>query len=81
MSKYQRKPEIVEATQWLKMGDHPAVVEIPVFFRSYNRDGKSGFVNGDYPLFVRPGSWIVTDSTGIHVMSDTKFREMYEVME
>jgi hypothetical protein len=25
--KYRKKPVVIEATQWFKMGDHPAVVE------------------------------------------------------
>lgn len=28
MAKYIKRPIIVEATQWFKMGDHPAVQEV-----------------------------------------------------
>lgn len=57
--KFRKKPVVIEATQWFKMGDHPAVYE----------GGLSGcyFVEtleGEHR--VRPGDWIITGVKGEH---------------
>ena len=57
--KYRKKPVVVEATQWFKHGDHPAVYK--------------GHMSG-YPMiptlegamFVEVGDWIITGVKGEH---------------
>ena len=55
MAKYRKKPVIIEATQWNKMGDHPSV------------DYKEGLGYGIHTLegrmAVTPGDYIIT---GVH---------------
>lgn len=65
MSKYRKKPVTIEAVQWFKDGDHPAV-------RIHQTGGQS-FVNGwayietlEGPLLVKPGDWIITGVKGEH---------------
>lgn len=58
--KYRKKPVIVEATQWVKLGDHPAVREC-VFGKSY---GWIDTLEGGH--IVSPGDWIITGVAGEH---------------
>ena len=69
MPKYQRKPEIVTATQWFKLGDHPSVYVLKEWYRL----GKT--YEG---AWVHPSDWIVESPTSTHVMSDVDFKEKYE---
>lgn len=83
MPKYQRKPEIIEATQWFKMGDHPDVTELTRSNEICFCDacGKTNREHGKLnPGFRRvcPGDWIVTNSKGVSVMSDKEFRDKFE---
>jgi len=58
MARYVKKPVVIEAVQWFKPGDHPAVLA----------DGAadaSGYI--DTPegrLKVTPGDWIITGVAG-----------------
>ena len=59
--KYRKKPVVIEATQWFKDGDHPAVVsgklsEMPVFWINT--------LEGE--MYVTPGDWIITGVKGEH---------------
>lgn len=61
MAKYRKKPVVIEAVQWFKMGDHPAVHEatlsgMPVFIIET--------LEGDH--LVTPGDWIITGVKGEH---------------
>ena len=58
MGMYRKKPVIIEATQWFKMGDHPAVTE---FVRGY---GWVKTLEGGHT--VTPGDWIITGVHGEH---------------
>lgn len=76
--KYRKKPVVIEATQWFKMGDHPAV--IPLGFTKAMQIGlalgaasegippsKLGWVptlEGGH--VVCPGDWIITGVKGEH---------------
>jgi hypothetical protein len=56
--KYRKKPVVIEATQWFKMGDHPAV-------------GQNGATKGiiqtlEGLMTVTPGDWIITGVKGEH---------------
>lgn len=62
---YRKKPVVIEATRWFKLGDHPAVVETPDWI-----------VGGGHPRgwvetlegghIVTPGDWIITGVKGEH---------------
>jgi len=57
--KYRKKPVVIEATQWFKMGDHPHVIEItlsgmPLF----------GIDTLEGGHIVTPGDWIITGVAG-----------------
>jgi hypothetical protein len=64
--KFRKKPVVIEATQWFKNGDHPAVM--PGW--TYNEvEGKKHFafietLEGDH--IVTPGDWIITGVKGEH---------------
>jgi hypothetical protein len=80
MPKYRHKPIIVDAIQWFKLGDHPAVIPMPEIFYNYQNQtfSKGYFADGHYPEFVSPGDWVITNSTSTFIMSDKKFKETYE---
>lgn len=57
--KFRKKPVVIEATQWFKDGDHPAVVPgklsgMPVFWVE-TLEG---------PMYVSPGDYIITGVVG-----------------
>lgn len=62
---FRKKPVVIEATQWFKDGDHPAV-------KIWDRGGhvyKNGTalietLEGDH--HVTPGDWIITGVKGEH---------------
>jgi hypothetical protein len=58
MSRYLKKQVAVEAVQWFKHGDHPAVL---------TESAADGFGYIDTPegrLRVEPGDWIITGIAG-----------------
>jgi len=58
MARYQKKPVVVEAVQWFKHGDHPAVF-------ADSPDDVFGYI--DTPegrLTVQPGDWVITGVAG-----------------
>jgi hypothetical protein len=59
--KFRKKPVVIEAVQWFKMGDHPAVLE------SQGNDGPYPFIDTlEGPHLVTPGDWIITGVKGEH---------------
>jgi hypothetical protein len=72
MARYRRIPEIVEAVQWFKHGDHPAVHrtaydEVPGFKKAIvvPPDHPSGYLdtlNGRQ--CITAGDWIILDEQG-----------------
>jgi hypothetical protein len=77
--KYRKKPVVIEATQWFKHGDHPAVVPYP---SQDNLAGKGWIrtLEGDHT--VTPGDWIITGVKGEHYPCKPDIFEMtYEVAE
>lgn len=63
MAKYCKKPVVIEATQWFKMGDHPAVTMQPTL----DPDVKAPFVPTlEGRMQVTPGDWIITGVKGEH---------------
>ena len=58
MARYMKKAIVVEAVQWFKDGDHPAVI-------ADSAGGRTGHI--DTPegrLSVEPGDWIITGVAG-----------------
>ena len=79
--KFRKKPVVIEATQWFKMGDHPAVV----LKTDPNRYADAGIpwvptLEGGH--VVTPGDWIIT---GVHGESypckPDIFEKTYEAVE
>lgn len=61
--KFRKKPVVIEATQWFKMGDHPAVIKPAENWD----DGECGWVNTlEGGHIVTPGDWIITGVKGEH---------------
>ena len=59
MAKFKKKPVVIEATQWFKMGDHPEVVEatlsgMPIAWIETLEGGH----------IVTPGDYIITGVVG-----------------
>ena len=76
MAKFKKKPVVIEATQWFKMGDHPAV-------KVLNSDSSKGWIStleGGHE--VTPGDWIITGVKGEHYPCKPDIFEMtYEPAE
>jgi hypothetical protein len=67
VSKFRKKPVVIDAVQWFAMGDHPAVVCIPLTGYNPETDRGKGWVptlEGGH--VVSPGDWIVTGVKGEH---------------
>ncbi len=62
MPKYRRKPIVVDAVQWFKDGDHPAVGLCQHFYRG----DSFWIVVQEKPVEVSPGDWIITGVNGEH---------------
>lgn len=68
MAQYRKKPVVIEATQWFKMGDHPAVIDNPklhgAFINLLDGHGWCPTLEGGHE--VTPGDWIITGVKGEH---------------
>ena len=74
--KFRKKPVVIEATQWFKHGDHPAVK----MDYMYNGLPYIHTLEGDH--IVTPGDWIITGVKGEHYPCKPDIFEMtYEVAE
>ena len=75
--KFRKKPIVIEATQWFKMGDHPAVTHRHSIHHEW---GKVNTPDGD--MTVMPGDWIITGTKGEHHICEPDIFEMtYEAAE
>lgn len=93
MSKFRKKPVVVEAVQWFHMGDHPRVVEGAKLDDGSVYPRPSGPAKCAYaPVAaiktlegwyeVTPGDWIITGVAGEHYpCKDEIFRQTYEPVE
>jgi hypothetical protein len=59
MARYLKKQLVIDAVQWLRPGDHPAVVA-----ESGDETGHIDTPEGR--LNVQPGDWIITGVAGEH---------------
>jgi hypothetical protein len=63
--KYRKKPVVIEAVQWFKDGDHPAVF----IHRGASQvwvDGRAYIETLEGRHLVQPGDWIITGVAGEH---------------
>ena len=89
--KFKTKPIIVEAVQWFKHGDHPAVhrqaIRTPViseepFVMGEPTEWQYTISSIDSPVWqlVEPGFWIITHQNGaIQLCHPDDFEEKYEL--
>jgi hypothetical protein len=77
--KFRKKPVVIEATQWFKDGDHPAVRKPPANWDT----GECGWVDTlEGGHVVTPGDWIITGVKGEHYPCKPDIFEMtYELAE
>ena len=88
--KFRKKPIVIEASQWLKMGDHPAVEQFPWGRAITKAEGYPDYhplnrgiiqtLEGDHE--VCPGDWIITGVKGEHYPCKPDiFKMTYEAVE
>lgn len=80
MSAYRKKPVVIEAVQWFKLGDHQAVRE----YRTYDPEMKAcGWIETlEGGHIVTPGDWIITGVKGEHYPCKPDiFAMTYELVE
>jgi len=62
VSLFRKRPVVVEATQWFKEGDHPAVIH-----RHFGAEKETPHVRTlEGRMVVTPGDWIITGVKGEH---------------
>lgn len=61
MASYRKKPVVIQATQWFKHGDHPAVYKLGL---AYARKDQGTIMTEEGPLLVSPGDMIITGVKG-----------------
>lgn len=66
MPMFMKLPKPQEAVQWLKPGDHPAVVQISTDLIDDKVIPVYGIPTMEGPMVVRHGYWIMTGSHGEH---------------
>lgn len=86
---FRKKPVVIEATQWFKLGDH-SEVKIPVDTANANWSedlqelphGSLGVIDTlEGVMYVTPGDWIITGVKGEHYPCKPDIFEMtYEAM-
>lgn len=62
MARFRKKPVVVEATQWFKPGDHPAVKKTAPGRGSLKPRGVVQTAGGT--AIVDPGDWVITEPNG-----------------
>jgi len=78
--KYRKKPVVIEATQWFKMGDHPAVEQF--FTHDPERTGLGWVKTLEGGHIVTAGDFIITGVKGEHYPCKPDIFELtYEVAE
>jgi hypothetical protein len=74
--KYRKKPVVIEATQWFKLGDHPAVTRL-------DKSESIGWVDTlEGGHIVNQGDWIIQGVMGeFYPCKPDIFEMTYEVAE
>jgi hypothetical protein len=65
MSKFRKKPVVIDAVQWFKPGDHPAVI-LKSHPNRYADPGVPWIPTLEGGHVVTPGDWIITGVQGEH---------------
>jgi hypothetical protein len=65
MAKFRKKPVVIEASQWFKDGDHPAVIRKTAPGRHAD-EGIPWVPTLEGGHVVTPGDWIITGIQGEH---------------
>lgn len=79
MPKFRKKPVVIEAVRWWKMGDHPDVHEDG---RSPTGFGIHTLENTNLKHEVTPGDWIITGVAGeLYPCKPDIFAETYEPVD
>ena len=81
--KFRKKPVVIEATQWFKLGDHPLVYK-PTASVNLEWERRQGFPSGSIGeiktfegwMLVTPGDWIITGVKGEHYPCKPEIFEM-----
>jgi hypothetical protein len=88
---YIRRPEIVEAVQWNKVGDHDDITAMSL--ANKEKDAKCdicGLLFQDHGMrtlnalmqdTICPGMWIVDTENGLQYVNDKIFLERYELVK
>lgn len=77
--KFRKKPVVIEAVQWFKDGDHPAV-RVSRFTAVTKRLGVIDTLEGEH--VVTPGDWIITGVKGeVYACKPDIFEMTYEAAE
>ena len=86
--KYKKRPVVVDAVQWFKDGDHPAVHRGEGYYRKEISPGilyqseKYYIKTLEGTLTVSPGDWIITGVQGEHYPCKPDiFEQTYEVVD
>jgi hypothetical protein len=81
MAKFRKKPVVIEATQWFKDGDHPAVIRKTAPDRHAD-EGIPWVPTLEGGHVVTSGDWIITGVKGEHYPCKADiFRQTYEPAE
>jgi len=65
MTKFRKKPVVIEAVQWFNHGDHPEVTAIPNWHQDHGFATYNGFIKTlEGGHIVSPGDWIIKGVQG-----------------
>jgi hypothetical protein len=68
MPQFRKKPVVIEATQWFKHGDHPAVTTLPadhpIDIHAIDPLAFGWIAAFEHSHVVAPGDWIITGVKG-----------------
>lgn len=82
MAKFRKKPVVIEATQWFKMGDHAAVKQVLTVSGELMPTDGGVIMTLEGRIFVSKGDWIITGSKGEHyTCKPSTFEQTYEALE
>ena len=79
--KFRKKPVVIEATQWFKMGDHPMAKQMGTIDPETN-EPQACILTLEGNMLVTPGDWIITGVKGEHYPCKPDIFELtYEAAE
>lgn len=85
VNRFRKKPVIVEAIQWFKDGDHPAVISVLPKYADYIPviEGATGYIETlEGGHFVTKGDWIIKGVKGeYYPCKPDIFEQTYEQVE